>query len=148
MPTPERMAQIAEHLRTQDNRITAHPIFAVQQKVVDYQIERGEGDGHSWHHVEGDWLEANERTSRRLDALDEDGRADEHGCIRGWCRVDYRIRWEFVTACFTEAGCQEFIRVNGHNLQEPRFYAYSAWRNQEWQDVREHLLSLQGVSHA
>ena len=119
-------------------------LFAVQQKVVDYHVERGEGHGHTWHHVENDWEEADQRTARRLDALDRNDRADEHGCIRGWCRVDYRIRWEFVTACFTEAGCQEFIRANGHNLREPRIYAYSGWRNQEWQDVREHLLSLEG----
>lgn len=31
--TPERIREIAHQLRTQDNRITTHPIFMVQERI-------------------------------------------------------------------------------------------------------------------
>lgn len=50
--------------------------------------------------------------------------------------------WEFVTACFTEKGCKDYLAVNGHNLTEPRIYAAGSYRNEEFRTVREYLLGL------
>ena len=58
---------------------------------------------------------------------------------QGHHRTGYIDIMEFVTACFTEKGCAEFIRVNGHNLTDPDIYAYSGYRNQEWIDLRKFL---------
>jgi hypothetical protein len=54
----------------------------------------------------------------------------------GFRRVGYLDTWDFVTACLTEAGADEYIRVNGHDLKEPRTYVTSGYRNQEWIDLR------------
>lgn len=47
--------------------------------------------------------------------------------------------FKFVTACFTEIGCQRYIAANGHNLNKPRVYVASGYRNEEWEIMREHL---------
>ena len=82
--TPE---EIGRRIRTQDNRITANPIFEVQEK-------RGKN-------------------------------------------------WRYVQPFFTEVGADRYIAQNGHNHQgKLRVYASSAFRNWEWQALREYLLTL------
>ncbi len=49
-------------------------------------------------------------------------------------------RWEFVTACLTENGAQDFINCNGHNLHSPRIYGWSGYRNREWINLRNYFL--------
>jgi hypothetical protein len=82
---------IAERVRTQDNRCTHNPIFIVRQKK-----KRG--------------------------------------------KFEY---WEFVTACFTEEGCKEYLRQDGHNLRgEVEIFVAGGYRNDEWEAVREHLKGI------
>lgn len=114
---------LGQEIRTQDNRITSHPVFAVQQRVRDCGFESGYSDEAVWHHPDD---------PERVSAV----------ARPGWTKVRYRDRWEFVTACLTEKGAQAFIDVNGHNLTDPRIYAYSAWRNEEWIGLREVLAAL------
>jgi hypothetical protein len=126
--------QIAENLRRQDNRITQAPIFAVQEKRRVWGVE--EGDGHEWRETD-DWGPVDDEKAAELER-----RFDIFGEIpEGYARICYLDIWQFVTACFTEAGCKEFIRINGHNLTEPRIYAYGSHRNAEWRTVRDHLLA-------
>lgn len=80
------MHKIAELVRTQDNRMTSHPIFMVQEK-------RGQ-------------------------------------------------KWVNVQPCFTEEGANRYIRMDGHNLREPRVYVASGYRNLEWQLIRTFFISL------
>ena len=59
-----------------------------------------------------------------------------------WTRTGYQDTWHFVTACFTEAGCNDYIRLNGHNHRgKLRTYAASSYRNEEWRTVRSFLMS-------
>lgn len=53
----------------------------------------------------------------------------------------YVDQWEFVTVCFTEQACEDYIASNGHNLNEPRIYAASAYGNREMIAIREMLKS-------
>lgn len=136
-PIPDFLYEIAERLRTQDNRITADPLFAVQRLVKDI-VPEGYGDDYEWAETEsGDYNVADERTATRLDAL-HDGYRD----TGKWQRFYYRERWEFVTACFTEAAANEHIRLNGHNIGKTRVYAYSAFRNPEMIKLRKWLMEL------
>lgn len=121
-------------LSPQDNRATAAPMFAVQQRMRIYGLESGYGDGWTWVDEEGN--EADPDAARVL----SDNAARLRRRPLGWRRLGYRDTWEFVTACFTEQGCKDFIRINGHNLKDPRIYAYGSYRNHEWQTVRDHLL--------
>lgn len=133
----EYMSEIAKNTRTQDNRITDQPMFAVQEEYREYGIDPDySNDGYMW--VNSDGEEPDERTEKRLDALVCGFRdIDKYG----YRRVYYRIRWEFVMACFTEAGCKEHIRINGHNLCKPRIYAYGSYRNPEYQAIRNFLIN-------
>jgi hypothetical protein len=66
---------------------------------------------------------------------------DETGDIPdNYTRTAYVDRWDFVTACFTEQGCKDYLAVNKHNLKEHRIYAESGYRNKEWIALRKFLL--------
>lgn len=52
------------------------------------------------------------------------------------------MQYEYVTACFTEEGAQAYLSVNGHNLRKPRIYADGSYRNAEYRDIRNWLMSL------
>lgn len=120
---PPAIARIIESLHTQDNRITANPLFAVQQRRRIYGLDADYRDGVVWVDDEGNETDADVADSRELGYVD---------------------RWEFVTGCFTEQGCKDFIACNGHNLNEPRIYAYGSYRNAEWAALRDWLMSLRG----
>jgi hypothetical protein len=133
---PAELLQIGELLRTQDNRITDQPLFLVQQKQT-YVTEDGYNESRMvW--VNEDGREAGEETARRFDSkYSGTGRRP-----KGWRHLAVFDVWEFVTGCFTEQGCMEYIARNGHNLKEPRIYAEGSFRNLEYQIVRNWLKAL------
>jgi hypothetical protein len=51
-------------------------------------------------------------------------------------------KWEFVTACLTQKGCEDFIKADGHNYKRTRIYVASGYRNEEWQLIRDILKQL------
>ena len=140
---PEWLKAVSSNLRIQDNRITKHPLFVVQQRhrqlgfdpayvLMDDEIAWGDNcnDNEPAFKGEPEWAEA-------------EAHYQEHGDEpNGWTRTGYKNEWQFVTACFTEQGCKDYIEANGHNLNEPRIYAESAHRNLEWQRLRELLLQV------
>lgn len=133
---------IGDLIRTQDNRITDQPLFVVQEKVRDAGYDSAYASDYVWVDFDRDHREADERTAKRLDALDDDGRH-----FGAWEKVYYVDRWEFVTACFTEQGCKDFIKRDGHNHSELRIYAYGSYRNQEFRTVRDFLKQLSCGDH-
>jgi len=127
---------IGNLIQNQDNRATDQPMFIVQEKVRDYGYTIDYGDEFVWvENKNGDCLEASEEEHEALQALDS---ACEE--TPGWERVYYRDRWEFVTACFTEQGCKDYIKANDHNMKEARIYAWGSFRNVEFQAVRNALI--------
>ncbi len=104
---------IGELIRTQDNRITDQPMFVVFQKR-----EIIGSDEHSPSRICWVWdgEEVSELRAKRLEALYQDGRD-----TRGYDRYAMQEVDEFVTACFTEHGCKDYLRQNGHNLRLPTF---------------------------
>ncbi|WP_413499220.1 ead/Ea22-like family protein [Buttiauxella gaviniae] len=136
---PDEFARIGENLRTQDNRITSHPVFVVFQKEEMVVSEEFDHDRIAWVWECGDG-EVEDRTARRLEALHQ-------GCrdTRGYSRYAMKSIKRFVTACFTEDGCKDYLRQNGHNLNEPFIYVDSAYRNDEWQVIRNWLMTVGGT---
>ena len=139
---PPEIAKIIESLHTQDNRITANPLFAVQQKRVIGGLESGYEDGWAWVDYDGEIHDA-DRISE-LNARFQDGESEPDGCRR----VGYIEKWEFVTGCLTEEGCKQYLRLDGHNLREPRIYAYGGYRNVELEALRKWLMSLRAAPSA
>ncbi|EEV6434308.1 ead/Ea22-like family protein, partial [Escherichia coli] len=130
---PDSFGIIGENIRTQDNRITSDPMFCVYQKreiVVDADYDY---DRIVW--VDEDGNEANKRQSRRLELLHENFREPPEK----WRRVAVKDIDEFVTCCFTEQGCKDYLAANGHNLRLPFIYVKSGFRNAEYIGIRNWL---------
>lgn len=135
-PTPDSFGIIGENIRTQDNRITSEPMFCVYQKreiVVDSDYDY---DRIVW--VDEDGNEANKRQSRRLELLHENFREPPEK----WRRVAVKDIDEFVTCCFTEQGCKDYLAANGHNLRLPFIYVKSGFRNAEYIGIRNWLAGI------
>ena len=134
----DKLKEIGLLIRTQDNRITDAPIFIVQQIKRTWGFDSEYSDDYIWvENDTGDYDEADPEKVEELEALDS-----AYEFTPGWEKYYYQDSWEFVTACFTESGCQDFINRNGHNLHSPRIYAESSYRNDEWRTIRDFLISL------
>ncbi|MED6028518.1 hypothetical protein [Klebsiella pneumoniae] len=131
---PAELYTIGELIRTQDNRITDQPMFVVFQKR-----EIIGSDEHSPSRICWVWdgEEVSELRAKRLEALYQDGRD-----TRGYNRYAMQEVDEFVTPCFTEHGCKDYLRQNGHNLRLPYIYACGSFRNNEYQLVRNWLAGI------
>ncbi len=119
-PSPLTLEEIGKRLRTQDNRITQNPMFCVQQKRRIGGFDKRWTDNTYWI-LDGEEVEP------------ETEGAEEIG---------YRDQWETVMVAFTEEGCKEYLRQNGHNLREPRIYVESFNRCPEMILIREMLAGL------
>jgi hypothetical protein len=133
---PSEFYRIGESLRTQDNRITSHPVFIVFQKIEMVVSEEHDHDRIAWVWECGDG-EVEDRIAKRLEALHQGGRD-----TREYSRYAMKSINRFVTACFTEDGCKDYLQQNGHNLNEPFIFVHSAYRNDEWQAIRNWLMTV------
>jgi len=140
----QRLREIGKLLREQDNRCTDAPIFIVQQKkrVYGFDAEYADDDDIVWIDSSNDFTFASPEEHAALEEAYQNG---EYTKVDGWTRTAYQDHWEFVTACFTEHAAREHIRINGHNLNEPRVYAESSFRNEEFRVVRQFLMSLEDL---
>lgn len=131
---PASLKSIGELTRTQDNCCTDQPIFVVFEKREIIGSEDHSPDRIVWV-----WEseEVSETRARRLELLHQ-------GCrdTRGYDRYAVQEIDVFVTACFTEQGCKDYLQRNGHNLRQPFIYAAGSFRNNEYQTVRNWIMSL------
>ena len=159
---PEFLRKLAHELRTQDNRITAHPLFCVEVKVRTYGLDpMHHYDGYVW--LENDDCEAcYEGDDELIEHFDEqlkyaedyDLNAHQIGIMErfkedpeweddleelGYYKCYYEERWEFKTAHFTEKAAKDYIRINGHNLPERRIYVTSQYRCYEFNELIEYI---------
>ena len=143
--TERTLVEIVYDMKTQDNRITHLPIFAVEKKVRDWGIDLDHTDNHSW--LDSEYNEVPDPVADEDNAADSDQAAEERAVKNGWRKSGYRDRWEFVTACFTEEGARRYIELDGHNLGESRIYVHSGYRNQEWEILRKELMEMTCDAH-
>lgn len=133
----ETLREIGSRIRTQDNRITSDPLFIIQQKRRIYGVDSDYTDLFIWVDDNDPENIADETKCKELDMMENFG--EDTG---DWVKVGYIEHWEFVTACFTEQGCKDYLAINGHNLNKSRIYVESAYRNHEYIAVREFLKEL------
>jgi len=123
--TKEQLKEIANELQTQDNRVTADPLFCVFEKERIYGVDPDYTD--TW-----DWCNSEEQCSCKPSDLCE-SHSDE-------CRKVYYVdRDRFVNAHFTEKAAKQHIRINGHNLMKPFIYVTSLFRCYEMIEIRNAL---------
>lgn len=146
----DQLKLIGERLRDQDNVCTSHPVFLVQTKKRTYGMDPKwmRDEEVVWLHH--DHFEASAAEAALLDQMSD---ADQKEMAElkklpnapsfdDWELTGYIDTWEYETACFTQAGADEYIRRHRHNLGEARVYVGSEHRNDEWQLIRKFLLSL------
>lgn len=130
---------IGELIRTQNNRITDQPFFAVMTKREIIGSEDHDCDRICWvENQSGDYVEATETQYRRLEAIYQ----AKYEVRDGWDRHAMKEIDVFVTGCFTEQGCKDYINKNGHNLNKPFIYAFGSYRNDEYQTVRKFIMQM------
>lgn len=130
---------IGELIRTQNNRITDQPFFAVMTKREIIGSEDHDCDRICWvENQSGDYVEATETQYRRLEAIYQ----AKYEVRDGWDRHAMKEIDVFVTGCFTEQGCKDYIRRNSHNLNKPFIYAFGSYRNDEYQTVRKFIMEM------
>ena len=127
--TNETLIKIGDQLRTQDNRCTENPMFCVQvrERIVGFDTDYCEGT--VW--FDPDDCEGGEK--ERPEDVDNTDLKE----------IGYRDIWKTVMVSFTEEGCQEHLRQNGHNYrhyQETRIYVESFYRNPEMNAIRKFLM--------
>jgi hypothetical protein len=128
----ERLRQIGLQLRTQDNRCTANPIFQVRGKQRIYGLDLSASDEVVW--MDDEWNPVD---------IPED--ADPDQPPHGLTVARYTTRWKVLMVAFTEQGCIEHLRLNGHNYRiydEVGIYVDSLNRCPEMIAIREFLLGL------
>lgn len=133
---PEGLMALGKTIATQDNRCTDAPIFIVQQRRMITGLDSAYCENHGWYNGETFLTDGEEFEALEL-CYNKDSIEPEE-----WSRTGYIQIWEFVTACFTEQGCKDFIAINGHNLKEPRIYAEGSFRNEEFRSLRKTLIEL------
>ncbi len=124
------LLKIGEKLRTQDNRMTANPMFCVQEKKRVVGMDSGISDNTVWVNSTSGEIEES-----ATEPYDNKGDWEEFGVL------EY---WETVMVAFTEAGCEQYLKLNGHNHRgETRIYVESFNRCPEMIAIRDYLLSLE-----
>lgn len=143
---PEELRRIGELLRTQDNQVTDQPMFIVQEKriVIGFDPDYSQGDEDIvWWIDDCQYFMGDELFEKMERAYEETSDIPEN-----WHRHGFTTEWVYVTACFTEQGCKDYLAKNGHNLKEPRIYADGSYRNAEFRLIRDWLMSLASVEEA
>jgi hypothetical protein len=134
------LLQIGKLLRMQDNRCTDQPLWIVQQKRITIGLDTqwSEDDTNIvWLIDDHEIYKGDEEFADLEKMYEEDGTEPPD-----YTRSAYQTSWEFVTACFTEQGCKDYLVKDGHNLKEPRIYADGSYRNAEYRTIRNWLISL------
>ena len=126
----EYLLKVANRLVTQDNRCTASPMFCVRGLRRIFGLDPQWTDNVVWIDTE--------------DVVHQvEPPKDEENPPEYYEKTGYIDVWEVLAVCFTEDGCREHLKLNGHNYQryeKVEIYAESFNRNPEMLAIRELLV--------
>ena len=138
MKIPQELREMGKLILTEDNRATAHPIFVVRQYRRIHGMDPNYGeDNYEWVHTQ------DHEFSLPSDGALEEYLDSEDGDITEFEKVYYLDIEVNVQPFFTEKAAQRYINSNKHNLTKPYIYVECAYRNYEWQLIREFLMGLE-----
>lgn len=150
-----KLNDIAEQIRTQDNRATADPIFILFDKIkmptdshysdeyiyIDVDDDNYEIDGNA-----GDLRIYIKETlelrqlPENIDTIDEDALLELLEKYHKIDKVYIKKIDEFKQAFFTNKSAHEYMESNKHHFNDPYIYCDSLYRNYEMQAIREALM--------
>lgn len=145
------LMNLSKELKTQDNRITEHPIYRVYQKTTIVKAD-GFGDQIGYLDDEGhitsleDLQKSGEIEDYRREHPEDSDEDDE-------CILENRLKYQKLElneedipvsgqVYFTENAAATHIVANHYHYNRPFTFVESAWRNFEWQTIREIILNL------
>lgn len=151
-PIPDALLEISRKLHSQDNRWTSHPMFEVRKHHEIYNVDPDDSDGFIWLDGFNNLVTDTELTA----VLDRE--VEEHGFDYDYAissnaikdGVTYRRSYyqtKEVTVggatFFTRDAAEAYIKANQkRHTEELYVFVESGFRNPEWQQVRDFLLSL------
>lgn len=142
---PQALRDIAANLASQNGRMTNNPIFLVQKKERQIGIDLSYSDNDIWMGEDGEEVTDQDEIDRldNLDHLAFPSKEETLELVRN-TKTGYIDRWETVQPFFTEVAAQQFIDSIAHRHDDGclRIYVDSAYQNDEWQAIRNFLLSL------
>ncbi|MGE0973191.1 hypothetical protein ACQFN5_28675 (plasmid) [Klebsiella sp. WOUb02] len=133
---PPLFFDISHRLRIQSSQKVSDPLYCVYEQLeiivdADYEYDR-----ITW--IDDQHREAKESQAFQLSQNYKAGKLDNDK----WHRVALKEIDVFVTCCFTEHGCKDFIALNRQKLRKPFIQAKSGLYNVEYQTVRNWLYKL------
>jgi hypothetical protein len=135
----EKLKEIQQELKTQDNRFTCDPIFLVEEQQRVYGMDSAYVDNYVWYDAENH-CEADEEESQKLEKQDEEGVETDYA----WEKYYYFDQWKTVQFFFTEKAAQEYIDGQSHRHSgKLRIYVDSLYRNHEMKMIRDYILNLE-----
>lgn len=137
LTTTEELLRISTLLKTQDNRITSHPMYCVQSLLKISGMDTDYAKDIVWLDTE-ESSEVDPTQSRVL----EDEYQDTGDVPEGYIRTGYVEIWEDVTYFFTNEAAEQYILDHAYDLNKPMVYVKSGYRNSEFQLIRRYLMSL------
>ena len=140
--TAEQLAALSEELRTQDNAITADPLFVVYDKQRIYGLDIDHAEHYCWLYPDrgdGQSEVADSKMVTRLNHLESLGLEPAISGVE-YTRIGYVDVDRFVTCCLTRKAAKRFIDRNSHRLRKPFVYVESLDRNSEMIALRNHLM--------
>nr|WP_321523316.1 hypothetical protein [uncultured Macellibacteroides sp.] len=139
------LENLSKEIKSQDNRATASPYFFQVQEDKEIGVPEGCGeevwisDGGTILRTEDevkeavfewkDWTignESDEKNYKQLDSFDIDSIMQEN-----YRQVNIDVTQEYSNCFLTYKAYEEHIRVNGHNLRNPKSFLFHAYRNTE-----------------
>lgn len=134
------LKDIGEKLKTQNGRITSHPVFEVRVKK---QLISAEGYSDDVVFVNNDGDEVDSKYVKENDDgnfMYTDPDDEEHVVEVSEWHVQYVD--EVVMTFLTEAAADRYVRENRHNMLDPFTYVTSAYRNHEIVGLQDILKRL------
>lgn len=139
----EFIKKLAEEMKSQDNRLTAFPIFVIQvdkkvygdRSFCDEAERKEDSDGSLCKECEKLQKENEELPNYCSDCDPE-------------CFVWYKIEEEFdlqAGVFLTAKACEEHIKMNDYHYSHPRSYAIGLWRNPEMEKLVKIIFEIAGI---
>jgi hypothetical protein len=139
----DEIRAIGELMRTQDNQCTADAIFLVERKCIITGFDTDYCESHQivWCIEDSMYFEGEDYFKELEDEFIKTGVVREDHT-----RTGFIAHCDFVQLFFTQSAADELILKHGHKYDgELRVSVESAYRNKEFQTVRDWLMSLPPV---
>lgn len=154
-----KLSDIAEEIRIQDNLATDQPIFILFDQIHEV-AEDGYGDEYVYVDSEGDEIEHTKTAlisflenysdetwyPEDIDSLSEE---EIYEICHDHCKIKefhVHVIKDFRQAFFTRKSAEQYLEGNRHHFRNPLIWCDTLYRNYEMQVVRKALISNRFVN--